>query len=53
MLLLVDCWWGWLDQDFRDWLHLNHPYILLLICPAKCTPVGQPEDNGIIAMLKG
>ena len=53
MLLLVDCWWGWLDQDFRDWLHLHHPYILLLICPAKCTPVGQPEDEGIIACLKG
>jgi hypothetical protein len=53
MLLLVDCWWGWLDPDFRDWLHLHHPYVLLLICPAKCTPVGQPEDNGIIACLKG
>jgi hypothetical protein len=52
-VLLVDCWWGWLDAEFREWLKQEHPYVLLLYVPACCTPVGQPNDAGIIAMLKG
>jgi hypothetical protein len=27
--------------------------VLLLYVPACCTPVGQPNNAGIIAMLKG
>jgi hypothetical protein len=27
--------------------------MLLLYVPACCTPVGQPNDAGIIAILKG
>jgi hypothetical protein len=52
-VLLVDCWWGWLDAEFREWLKQEHPYVLLLLVPACCTPVGQPNDAGIIAILKG
>ncbi len=52
-ILLVDCWWGWLDQDFRKWLHDKYPWILEVFVPARCTPVAQPDDAGIIAMLKG
>ena len=53
LLPVVDCWWGWLDPEFREWLKLNHPYVLLLFVPASCTPIGQPIDAGIIAMIKG
>jgi len=52
-VLLVDCWWGWLDEEFRKWVRDEHPWILLLYVPARCTPVAQPNDAGIIAMLKG
>ena len=52
-ILLVDCWWGWLDTGFRKWLKKEHPYVLLLFVPACCTPVGQPNDAGIKAILKG
>jgi len=52
-VLLVDCWWGWLDEEFRTWLKSNHPYVLLLFVLAGCTPVGQPNDAGIIANLEG
>ena len=52
-ILLVDCWWGWLDAEFREWLKKEYPYVLLLFVPACCTPVGQPNDAGIIAILKG
>ena len=52
-ILLVDCWWGWLDREFRDWLKQEHPYVLLLYVPASCTPVAQPNDSGVIAILKG
>ena len=52
-VLLVDCWWGWLDAEFREWLKEEHPYVLLLFVPACCTPVGQPNDAGIIAIFKG
>ena len=52
-ILLVDCWWGWLDAGFRDWLHEEYPWVLQVVVPARCTPVAQPDDAGIIAMLKG
>jgi hypothetical protein len=32
------------------WLHDNYPRILEVF---GCTPVAQPDDAGIIAMLKG
>ena len=52
-VLLVDCWWGWLDEEFREWVRGEHSWVLLLYIPARCTPVAQPNDAGIIAMLKG
>ena len=52
-VLLVDCWWGWLDAEFREWLRAEYPWVLQVIVPPRCTPVGQPDDAGIIAMLKG
>jgi hypothetical protein len=52
-VVLVDCWWGWLDADFRVFVRNKFPYIRLLYVPAACTPVAQPMDAGIIAQIKG
>mmetsp|Transcript_15844 Transcript_15844/g.42788 ORF Transcript_15844/g.42788 Transcript_15844/m.42788 type:complete len:212 (-) Transcript_15844:698-1333(-) len=53
LVLLVDCWWGWRDEGFRQFIRLRFPYIQLLFVPARCTPVAQPNDCGVIAILKG
>jgi hypothetical protein len=52
-VLLVDCWWGWLDAEFRECLKREHPYVLFFYVPACFIPVGQPSDAGMIAILKG
>ena len=52
-VLIVDCWWGWMDASFRDFMKQNFPWIRLLFVPAGCTPVAQPMDAGIIATVKG
>jgi len=52
-VLIVDCWWGWLDASFRDFVKQSYPWIRLLFVPAGCTPVAQPMDAGIIAKVKG
>mmetsp|Transcript_16763 Transcript_16763/g.45656 ORF Transcript_16763/g.45656 Transcript_16763/m.45656 type:complete len:105 (+) Transcript_16763:76-390(+) len=49
----VDCWWGWRDEGFREFIHHSFPYIQLLFVPARCTPVAQPNDCGVISILKG
>ena len=49
----VDLWWGWIDPIFRFWLRTHYPWIRLLYCPGCCTPVGQPMDRGVFALLKG
>ena len=51
-MLVVDVWWGWLDARFRGWLKTNYPWVRLIFVPASCTPVGQPMDAGIIAIIK-
>lgn len=52
-VLIVDCWWGWLDAAFKEWMKSKYPWIRLVFVPAACTPVAQPMDAGIIAKLKG
>ena len=52
-ILLLDCWWGWLDKGFLDLIKAKHPWIRVLFVPAACTPVAQPMDAGIIAKIKG
>ena len=53
VVMQVDLWWGWIDPIFRLWLRTNYPWISLLYCPGRCTPVGQPMDRGVFALLKG
>lgn len=52
-ILLLDMWWGWIDPKFKKFVLDEHPWIKLVYVPAACTPVGQPMDAGIIAMIKG
>jgi hypothetical protein len=51
-VLILDCWFGWIDSDFRAWIRRVYPFIRLVFVPAACTPVGQPMDAGIIAKMK-
>ena len=47
-ILLVDCWYGWKDQDkkasenFRDYVREHYPWLKLLFVPAACTDLCQP-----------
>ena len=52
-VLIMDCWWGWLDKGFLAFLKARYPWIRVLFVPAACTPVAQPMDAGIIAKIKG
>ena len=52
-VLIVDCWYGWIDEGFKNFLKTKYPWIRLLFVPASCTPVAQPMDAGIIAKIKG
>ena len=51
-MLIVDCWWGWLDADFLHWLKATYPWIRLIFVPPSCTPIGQPMDAGVIAKVR-
>ena len=51
-ILLVDVWYGWLDADFREWLSVTYPWILLVFVPARCTHKFQPCDLGVIRACK-
>ena len=50
-ILIVDAWWGW--YHIAPWIKQKYPWIRLVFVPAKCTPVAQPMDAGVIAKLKG
>lgn len=51
-VLLLDCWWGWLDRTFVDYVKKNYPWIKLVYVPPNCTPIGQPQDGGTISKVK-
>mmetsp|Transcript_8263 Transcript_8263/g.16475 ORF Transcript_8263/g.16475 Transcript_8263/m.16475 type:complete len:361 (-) Transcript_8263:30-1112(-) len=52
-VLIMDCWWGWLDQGFRRHVKENYTWLRMLFVPGACTPKGQPMDAGVVAMVKG
>ena len=52
-VIIIDCWYGWINTGFKQWLSAKYPWLRLLFVPAACTPVAQPMDAGIIAKLKG
>ena len=58
-ILLVDCWYGWKDQDkkktlesFRSYVRRWYPWLYLLFVPAACTDLVQPADRGMVSWLK-
>ena len=58
-ILIVDCWYGWKDQDkkktlitFRHYVRNHYPWLRLLFVPAACTDLVQPADRGYISWLK-
>ena len=51
-VLVLDVWWGWLDDEFRSWAREMYPWLIFLFCPPNCTPVYQPCDCGLIATAK-
>ena len=48
----IDVWAVHRSKEFRDWMHNNHPNIILDYVPGGCTGVGQPCDVGIQRPLK-
>ena len=52
-VIIIDCWYGWIDASFREWVANKYPWIRFIYVPAACTPVAQPMDAGIIAKIKG
>ena len=58
-ILIVDCWYGWKDEDkkktlmsFRHYVRNHYPWLRLLFVPAACTDLDQPADRGYISWLK-
>ena len=58
-VLIVDCWYGWKDQDkkktlitFRHYVRDHYPWLRLLFVPAACTDLVQPADRGMVSWLK-
>ena len=58
-VLLIDCWYGWKDQDkkktlisFRHYVRNHYPWLRLLFVPAACTDLAQPADRGMISWIK-
>jgi hypothetical protein len=43
-VLLLDCWYGHIDPDFRRFVREQYPWLLILYIPAACTSKLQPCD---------
>jgi hypothetical protein len=48
----IDVWSVHRSQEFRDWMHENHPFISIDFVPGGCTGVAQPCDVGIQRLFK-
>jgi len=51
-LWLIDVWSVHRSVEFREWMHANHPNIIICYVPGGCTGVHQPCDVGIQRLLK-
>ena len=47
-ILLIDCWWGWLDAEFQQWLKKEHPYILYMYLPAALQLLSQMTQASLL-----
>jgi hypothetical protein len=51
-LVQLDVWSVHRSKEFREWMRINHPTIILDYVPGGCTGVHQPCDVGIQRPLK-
>ena len=51
-LWLIDVWSVHRSTEFLDWMHDNHPNILINFVPGGCTGVAQPCDVGMQRLFK-
>lgn len=47
IIWIIDAWSVHKSVAFRDYMHTNHPYILLLFIPPNCTSKLQPQDVSV------
>ena len=52
IVLLVDVWYGWLNQESCGWLTVTYLWTLLVFVPAHCMHKFQPCDLGVIRGCK-
>jgi hypothetical protein len=48
----IDVWSVHRSEEFLNWMHENHPTILIDFVPGGCTGVAQPCDVGIQRLFK-
>jgi hypothetical protein len=48
----IDCWSVHKSEEFRTWMKITHPTIIIIFIPGRCTGVWQPLDVGIQRILK-
>lgn len=46
-IILLDCWYGHTDLDFRAYIRRRYPWLHLLFVPANCTSKLQPCDVAV------
>ncbi|CAE6435116.1 unnamed protein product [Rhizoctonia solani] len=51
-ILLIDCWSVHRGAEFRTWMRMNCPRVILMFIPGGCTGVAQPCDLSINRPLK-
>lgn len=51
-ILILDCWFGHISDEFRSWVKRMYPWLILLYIPACCTSELQPCDVGVNKILK-
>ncbi|KAF7349854.1 ATP-binding cassette sub-family A member 6 [Mycena venus] len=51
-LWIIDCWSVHKSEEFRTWMKVHYPWILLCFVPGGCTSLFQPLDVGIQRTLK-
>lgn len=51
-VLLLDCWYGHIDVEFRKFVRENFPWLLILYVPANCTSKLQPCDLALNRTVK-
>ena len=49
---MIDCWSVHKSEEFRGWMKISHPTIIISFVPGNCTGVWQPLNVGTQRVLK-